>query len=166
MRQARRSAVALLLVSVISSGCEIKPETNRNKNAVNHPENILPDVAWSFRQALPENYSAFLFELNQYAKEIGAALREVELSSKLPFSFVDIRYEYGVQSPTGVWDDVVKILRLRPSEAMTRGELLYEIHRACHAFLKDQDHCYYEGLWLLNEENEQGIPFYEMYLGS
>jgi hypothetical protein len=130
------------------------------------PETVLPDVAWSFQEALSASYVDFLTALLEYGREASLPANEDELSSKLPFSFVDIEYEYGAQMLSGEWKDVTEVIRLRPPQPLTRGELLYEIHKASHGKLRDQDHCFFEGLSLVKEENEPGVPVYEMYLGS
>ena len=35
-----------------------------------------------------------------------------------------------------------------------------------HTYLKDQDNSFFEGLSICSEENEPGIPFYHIWLGS
>ena len=51
---------------------------------------------------------------------------------------------------------------------LTYAEILWQIHKAVYENLKDKNHKYFEGLELIDEddENEKGVPLYDMYLGS
>jgi len=130
------------------------------------PRKILPDLAWSFTEPVPTSFNAFLGKLRAYAEHVNAPATESELGTRFPLSAVDIEYKYSVRSSSGVWDDVPVTVRVRRSTPPTYAELLYELHAAAYDNLQEQDHCYFEGLWLVERENEKGIPVYELYLGS
>jgi hypothetical protein len=130
------------------------------------PHKILPDLAWSFAEPLPTTFNTFLAELQSYGKSVNAPVTASELATRFPLSAMDIEYKYSARSSTGAWVDVPAIVRVRRPSPPTYAELLYELHAAAYDNLHDQDHSYFEGLGLIDKENEKGIPVYELYLGS
>jgi hypothetical protein len=130
------------------------------------PRNVLPDLAWSFKEPTQANPSLFLASVRAYGESIKAPVAEAELQTRFPLNALDIEYSYAKRLESGEWVDVPVKIRIRRSSPPTYGELLYELHTASAEALRDQDHCYFEGLVLLDRQNESGIPVYELYLGS
>ncbi|TAG81252.1 MAG: hypothetical protein EAZ24_04520 [Burkholderiales bacterium] len=162
----RRRAIASLAFAPFLFGCRVNSSKDQNSTYVKPPERILPDTAWSFKEPAAESIAVFLAALREYGRQIGVKINEDELSAKMGIPSIDIEYEYGIQLPNGSWEDKTETVRLRPSQSLTYGELLFEIHKVAREKLHDQDHCFFEGLWLTERYNEPGIPLYEMYLGS
>jgi hypothetical protein len=113
----------------------------------------------------PTSLDKFLLEVRQYGTRVHVPVIESELAMRLPFAAVDVHYKYSVLS-AGAWVDVPATVHVRFAKAPTYAELLYEIHRAAYGHLHDQDHCFFEGLWLREGSNAEGVPAYDMYLGS
>jgi hypothetical protein len=127
------------------------------------PPKILPDLAWSFTVPTPPDFDNFLFEVREYGTSVHVPVIESELSTRFPLAAVDVHYKYSVLS-SGKWVDVPAIVHVRLAKSPSYAELLYEIHRAVYEHLQDEDHCFFEGLWL--REGSAGVPAYDMYLGS
>jgi hypothetical protein len=130
------------------------------------PKSVLPDLAWSFKQPLPTSPAEFAAALRAYGKEVKVPVSEPELQTRFPLPSLDVTYTYAQRGESGAWTDVPVTVRIRRAEPPTYTQLLYEVHFASAEKLKDQDHCFFEGLWLTELENERGVPVYELYLGS
>lgn len=130
------------------------------------PTSILPNLAWSFHHAAPGNVETFLAEIRQYCDGLNDAEAIALLQMHFPASALDIDYAYAVRGPNGEWDDVTETVRIRRSSPPTYLDILFELQFAAERNLAEQDHCFFEGLWLQAKEYETGIPVYRLYLGS
>jgi hypothetical protein len=132
------------------------------------PESILPDLLWSFMQPVPASVPEFVKAAEAYASETGYALNSAELERRFPVDRVDVEYAYHVrEAESGPWDERRKIVRVNADgHPLTYGKIIRDLHAAAYADLSDQDHHFFEGLFLLETEFEPGVPAYEVFLGS
>lgn len=130
------------------------------------PREILRDLPWSFKEDPLPDLASFIESLRDYGDDIDVPLDEAGLQRLLPTSAVDVKYAYGVRAPSGEWHDAEEIVRIRSDHVLSCAELLYQIHTRVHDRLQHQDHCFFEGLSLLTESTETGVPTYEMNLGN
>lgn len=130
------------------------------------PELILPELRWSIAEPVPGDLQAFRSALVEYASEIEAEQDFSEFDLPFPGLAVDIQYTYGVQAPSGQWDHLTEIVRIRSDRPLTQGELVLRLHQAAHRHLVDQDHHFFEGLELMPRSLEPGVPAYELVTGS
>nr|WP_297351429.1 hypothetical protein [uncultured Caldimonas sp.] len=130
------------------------------------PAHVLPNLAWSFKEPTPKTFSAFVAALRNYSGDIDVPFQEALLHARLPVSSVDVRYEHAVRASSGDWQYVEELVRIRRASPPSYAELLYGVHAKVHEKLAAQGHCFFEGFHLLGTEFEQGVPAYEMHLGS
>jgi hypothetical protein len=161
----RRTALKAIIFACLP-GCSTRGDSERIMSSQpNLPRTILPSLAWSFKEPLPATPSLFLAALRAYGERIRSPLDEAELETRFPLNSIDVEYSYAEETESG-WLEIPATIRVRRTASFTYAELLYEIHSASADKLHDQDHSYFEGLVLLERQNETGIPVYEMYLGS
>ena len=166
MQLTRRQAL-LLIPATLAQGCKVQSQpVPAQSPAMTLPRKILPDLAWSFKEPLPANPALFVSALRAYGESVKAPVVEAELQSRFPLPSLDVEYTYAKQEDSGFWTDVPVKVRISRSAPPTYAEVLFELHIASAEKLQDQDHSYFEGLWLLDREYEKGIPVYELYLGS
>lgn len=130
------------------------------------PELILPELRWSIAEPVPGDMQAFRSALVEYASEIEVEQDFSEFDQPFPGLAVDIQYTYAVRRPSGQWDDLKEIVRVRSDHPLTQGELVLRLHQAAHRHLVDQDHHFFEGLELMPQSFEPGVPAYELVTGS
>ena len=166
MHSDRRNALKAITVACLP-GCSARSNSKVNVSSpVKLPRNVLPGLAWSFKEPTQASPSLFQASVRAYGESVKAPVAEAELQTRFPLNSLDIEYSYARRIESGEWVDVPVKIRIRRSSPPTYGELLYELHTASVEALRDQDHCYFEGLVLLDRQNESGIPVYELYLGS
>jgi hypothetical protein len=84
----------------------------------------------------------------------------------LPVPRVRVMY-FGLESPDDdEYTDYVAELAADNGTHFTARELLLKLNNEVAPRLKGVDHCYYEGLFLTDEVDEDGVPLYEMMQGS
>lgn len=131
------------------------------------PDKLMPRVAWSLAEPVPRSADDLIERLDAYAKSIKTKVNKRELRKVFPGEKLDVEYEYAVQHRTGDWDMLRAVARVkRRRTPLTFAEILFQLHKASHRHLKNQDHHYFEGLYLLEHPLRRGIPAYEVYLGS
>ena len=131
------------------------------------PDKMMPRVAWSFAEPAPASTDDLIKQLDAYASSIKRKVNKRELGRVFPGKQLDIQYNYGVQRPSGHWDTIHVVVRVKErGKPLTFAEILLQLHEASHQHLKNDDHRYFEGLYLLDRPFEKGVPAYEVYLGS
>jgi hypothetical protein len=166
LHSTRRNAL-LAIVGACTQACTARAALEATEpSTMKLPRKILPDLAWSFKEPLPTNPSLFVAALRAYGESVKAPVVDSELQVRFPLASLDIEYTYARRSESGAWVDVPVTVRVRRSSPPTYAELLFELHFSSAERLHEQDHSYFEGLWLLDKENEKGVPVYELYLGS
>lgn len=164
---ANRRKLLTLVAAMHVLVCHARPSAAQESTVtVKLPKKILPDLAWSFHEPLPQTPALLLAALRSYGEDIKVEVNNAELQDRFPLNALDIEYKYAERNSGGDWEDIPVTLRVRRTAPPSYLELLFEIHLAAGEILKDQDHCFFEGLWLLDRQNEKGVPVYELYLGS
>ena len=131
------------------------------------PKTMMPRVAWSLAQPIPASAEDLINQLESYAKSIETELNKRELQRVFPGKQLDVQYKYGVQRPRGQWDTIQVVVRVKArGKRLTFAEILFQLHQAAHQHVKNDDHHFFEGLYLLERSFERGVPAYEVYLGS
>jgi hypothetical protein len=167
MHPDRRSTLKAITIACCLPGCSARSNSEVNMaSPVNLPRNVLQDLAWSFKEPTQASPSLFVASVRAYGESVKAPVAVAELQTRFPLNSLDIEYRYAKRIESGEWVDVPVKIRIRRSSPPTYGELLHELHSVSFETLRDQDHCYFEGLVLLDRQNESGIPVYELYLGS
>jgi hypothetical protein len=136
------------------------------------PEFMLEYICWSFKEPIPNSLSDLIKAIAAYHKEIGEPPLDQKLFTSLSaLNQFDISYTYARSKPNLengmiIWEDIPMIVRINGSkEYLTYADIFFQLHKAVHPYLKDQDHHYFEGLALL-ENSKEVAPVYELYLGS
>lgn len=129
---------------------------------------ILPRLAWSFSEPIPPSAEAFVVAAVVYAQEIDSDLDRNELLQVFPGTCLDIEYAFWIRSTeSGPWTEVRKVVRIKADDQpLTYAAIVLRLHQAAYADLAEQDHHYFEGLYLLSHTFDPGVPAYEVYLGS
>lgn len=84
----------------------------------------------------------------------------------LPVPRVRIAW-FGVESPDDdEYTDYLTELASENGAHFTARELLLKLNNTVAPHLEGADHCYFEGLFLTDQMEEDGVPVYEMMQGS
>jgi hypothetical protein len=130
---------------------------------------MLSHVAWSFSEPPPASPSALVSAVvARYNANYKESFDADILTSPSPLSRFDATYTYGVQRPSGQWDEVRVVVRIDGgANPLTYADILWQLHRRAYENLKDQDHHFFEGLTRVpGVFYEQEVPVYEVELGS
>jgi hypothetical protein len=132
------------------------------------PKTMLENLDWCFKEPVPMSSEEFIKAVkNRYKEVFNEDFDATILTVLSSLTRLDIRYSYGVQRPDGYWDDIFVTFRVEvEGEFLSYANILWKIHKNAHNYLKDQDSCFFEGLYLADEEREAGIPLYDIFLGS
>jgi hypothetical protein len=131
----------------------------------NLPSSILRDLPWSFAEPQAESLPAFMSALREYCESIDVLFDEAQLQKPFPARALDVRYEYWVREPGGEWREIEAVVQIRKDGNPSCAEVLYLVHRAVAANVAEQDHHFFEGLFLV-KEIDGDVPLYELRLGS
>ena len=128
------------------------------------PDSIPPKLAWSFSEPIPASPQQLVEQLDAYARMLDRTLDRSELDQVFPGDKLDVNYYDSWQFSLWRTPKVIRIAAM--GEQLTYADILFRLHRRLHLELKDRDHRYFEGLYLLDRQHDPGVPVYEMYLGS
>ena len=130
------------------------------------PEDLMSDVAWSFSKVVSGGQDDFSKEVIKYNNKIENPIDEKQFTQSLPLNKIVIEYEYYIEEDSE-WVETVEQFEISANNGqLSESEILYKIHAHTHSNLKGMDHCFFEGLEYTDEDHEDGIPIYEMILGS
>lgn len=131
------------------------------------PRVILPNLIWSMSEPVPASTKDMVNALSTYAKEIKGSIDIAELETVFPWRTLDIHYSTWVR-PTGVgeWTEVTRVIPIRFQHEPTYAEIVFELHKASHAELREDDHHFFEGLEFSNSSAGKETPVYLLILGS
>ena len=78
-----------------------------------------------------------------------------------------IQYEYWDDEEEDIIEEQI-MLQADNNKYFTTAELLYKVHNEVHDKLEGDDHIFFEGLELFDNESEEypGIPYYFIFQGS
>lgn len=134
----------------------------------NHPPQLLPDVIWRFWQESPyDDQTTFAARVTKWGRNVAAdpsydwepdavAIRAPRLRIKYFGANAQDDFEYA---------DYEVTLASGDGRAFTNAELFFRLHNAVVQHLHGVDHCYFEGLKLV-DDSEAREPIYEMGQGS
>lgn len=130
-------------------------------------KSVLDNMAWSFSEPVPSSPEELINAVDAYHKQINFPHSAASLNLPSSVLRLDAVYKYYVQRENCDWDEIPVTIRIDGrGKLLTYAEILWQLHVKAHEHLKDQDHHYFEGLHLLPNSYEIGVPAYEMYLGS
>ncbi len=144
-----------------------------------YPDSIPLMVTWSFANPGSHDVEEFIAKLKDYNKEVTSDMGlfnphrilnffgRTMLSNDTKLERLRIKYQYSVQTESGDWEDLEKVLDIESSTGtLSIGELVYWIHHGAKQDLADQDHCYLEEIYLSEDSQKDSFPTYELFLGS
>jgi hypothetical protein len=142
------------------------------------PESITFLVAGNLAELAPDGLEPFLDDLEKQENEITSELpwyspyRIVswvglfQLSQSTGIQTLHVKVTSSFQTSSGAWVDRDKTAVLSKDEgAITKGELLFLLHRHFHEFVRQSDHVFPEELEL-KTVRQDGVPVYSLFLGS
>ena len=132
------------------------------------PEFLFENVSWSFSEPIPKSPPDLIVGVIKYYDEVyGEIFQRELLTAKSPFIRLNVTYEYAIQRASGKWDDIDETVRIDGNGTyLTYADILWQLHKAVYENVKDNNHHYFEGLDLSEDEDEEGVPIYKMWLGS
>jgi hypothetical protein len=140
-------------------------ETGKAKR---YPREVMHDVHWSFRGPKFRSRAKFVEAVRQYYEDLGAD-GDWQPGDWRPDEVV-LRAARVRVSPdvadTSWEEDPIAELTADDGEAFTAGELLFKVHNAFVALLRNGDHVFFEGFTLATDQRKSGPPLYDLDLGS
>lgn len=131
------------------------------------PGVILPNLLWSMSEPVPASTKEMIHSMSAYAKAVQGSIDEKELETVFPWRTLDIQYRTWVRpSGVGEWTELVKVIPIRFQHEPTYAEIVFELHKAAHEQLREDDHHFFEGLEFLNSNAGKEAPVYLLVLGS
>ena len=128
------------------------------------PDTNLAKLAWSFAEPVPSSPQQLIARLEAYAGRLQRKVDQRELRRVFPGDKLDVIYYDSRQPP---WARTPKIARISGGgRHLTYAEIVFQLHNVLHEQVKDRDHHYFEGLHLMDNQRESGVPAYQLYLGS
>ncbi|MES2041188.1 MAG: hypothetical protein V4495_25500 [Pseudomonadota bacterium] len=127
----------------------------------------MKDIAWSFSEPPPATPELLVEAVSQYNKSIECAFERHLLTELTPYTQLDIVYQYWVQQPDSSWLDIEAVVSVGAGiHKLSNAEILWTLHNAAYAHLKNDDHHYFEGLSVLKNHIRPNVPAFEVSLGS
>jgi hypothetical protein len=137
---------------------------NRQKEL---PRRILPDLLWSMSEPIPASSKEMVRALSAYAANVKGSINLAELETIYPWRSIDIHYTTWVRpSGVGEWTEVKRVIPIRFQHEPAYAEIMFELHKASHAELREDDHHFFEGLEFSNGSTVKEPPVYALILGS
>ncbi|MCR5077390.1 MAG: hypothetical protein K6A82_05050 [Prevotella sp.] len=136
---------------------------------VEFPKELLSGIAWTFRQEAFSSLAAFTKDLKEYNEEVSGESFSDTWSDELKLigNRILVQYEYWDSSQDDSREEQL-LLQADDGRHFTTAELLYKIHNQVRDKLVDDDHVFFEGLELLEEDDAKcpDIPCYYILQGS
>lgn len=169
----RRHLVIFVLVVVVAAVVTLFAFRERllvGQQASNQrplPPVILPNLLWSMSEPVPASPKEMVNALSTYAKELKGPVDITELETVFPWRTLDIQYSTWVRpSGVGEWTEVTRVIPIRFQHEPTYAEIVFELHKAAHSQLREEDHHFFEGLEFLTSSAGKETPVYLLILGS
>lgn len=126
------------------------------------PEYLFPDLLWTYHaQSRYDDAGAFDEAVREYNAEFDGEWKPA--ARDLPVRAVRVSYE-GVSSPDAPeYEPLSVTLTADDAAGFTNLELFLKLHNAVVGHLADVDHCFFEGLSLVDGGE---VPHYELMQGS
>ncbi len=147
---------------------------------MNHPENVNFIVQWPIQSSTPEDLSTFLKEIRETNKEMlkDASLFDpfrlyflygrMRLNWKSGVTRLHVDYDHEVETDSGDWKEERRTFEIDgKGKNLTFGNLLFHIQKNTSEILGGEEKFNFpEGLELSEEITRDGVPVYELFLGS
>jgi hypothetical protein len=127
------------------------------------PEQVLHGLCWSFRGGEYTDRAAFDKEVKQH--QIDILERDTWFPDEVVIPCHQIRVVYTYWQGEEHLDGVVE-LTSDGVEGFSAGELLFKLHNAVVGPLRENDHCFFEGLSLYFHQTPVKAPLYILHQGS
>ena len=89
------------------------------------------------------------------------------LDTGIGFDRINLKYQFAVEQKSGEWEEHQDTLRVIGAKGeISRGEIIFWLHQKTQGRLKGQDYYAVEEIYLVENEDEDGIPTYEVFFGS
>ena len=126
------------------------------------PATMLQDVSWTFRGPTFDEQGSFEAAVREYqSPDQGEVWQPEEVVLRSP----RVRVSPDVHWYLSDEDPVVELVADN-GESFTAGELLFKVHNAFVADLRQMDHKYFEGFSLSRHQRMDAPPLYDLDLGS
>ncbi len=127
----------------------------------------MSNIAWSFSEPPPASPELLVDAVSLYSKSIHSAFERQFLTDLTPYTQLDLVYQYTVQKPDASWSDVEEVISIGDGlHPLSNAEILWTLHNAAYAHLKNEDHHYFEGLSPLKNNIRPGVQAFDVSLGS
>ncbi len=132
------------------------------------PEVLLDNIYWSFKEPVPNSPVNLVEAVSKYYLEVFKEhLDKTLLIEQSPFFKLNVTYTYSARKPTGEWQDIPMKIRIDGrGKRLSYADILWQIHKAVYENLKNRDHHYFEGLEIIQVEDENEVPLYKIWLGN
>jgi hypothetical protein len=110
---------------------------------------LMRNMSWTFGRKKYEVYDDFIIAVTDYNNEIYQDIGETsswnpgEEVSKHP---IWVMYEAGWKDE----DDTIRLEIGEENQSLTMGRLMFSLNNATYDFFEDANHCFFEGLELVN----------------
>jgi hypothetical protein len=133
----------------------------QNREGRRYPQDLLDDVLWSFVGEKFATQAEFVEAVREYAWQVQEEPTWDPDAVVLRSPRVRVMFDY--------WDEPGELsaeFAADDGDAFTAGELLFKVHNAFVEQIREADHVFFEGFYLVRQRQDGGPPLYEMYLGS
>jgi hypothetical protein len=138
-------------------------DDNRKEQLAGLPERVLHGLCWSFRGGEYADRAAFDEEVKQYQIDITG--EDTWFPDEIVIPSQKIRVVYMYWQDEKQLDGLVELTR-DGGEGFTAGELLFKLHNAVVGPLREDNHCFFEGLSLHSHQAPEAAPLYVLHQGS
>ncbi len=143
------------------------------------PDTIDFGIEWAFDSPSPETLEEFVSQVREINKEITKDIgffniirirnwwNRSRLDTGIGFDRINLRYGFSIEQESGEWEEHQDTLRIIGSKGeITRGEIIFWLHHKTEGKLVGQDYYAVEEIYLVEPEDEDEVPTYEVFFGS
>jgi hypothetical protein len=141
------------------------------------PHSFLNSIEMSFADPVCKSSTEMVDDIAAFYADSPTPFNPDELTATSPFLLIDVAYQYrpwDFRTYGDDWSEILDgpefvqvIIRIDgKGEYLTYAEILWQVHRAAHQHLKEQDHKFFEGFEMLPARENDDTPIYRFRLGS
>ena len=129
-----------------------------------YPQELMSNIYWGFYGGKYDSREKFIQAVSEYNKSLDNEWLPGE--TVLTCTSISVQYSYLDEAEDEIEENFE--LAADNKSGFTAGELLYKIHNRVVDRLEDEDHHFFEGLTLWEDENYNNpkIPLYFLNQGS
>lgn len=127
-----------------------------------YPKEVMSNTRWAFYGGKYASQEDFVRAVTQYQTDMKTEWDPEQIV--LPYKEVTILYEYRDEDEEDQTEEDFNLTA--DKDFFTAGELLFKIHNQVVEKLENDDHHFFEGLILLSDDDNTGIPCYMLSQGS